>query len=164
MRLLLAAVLALAAAPAFARPPGVPGPDPGSQPGVPGPDPEAAVRATVARLFDGMRARDTAAVRSAFHPEARLQTVVREGDAHRLESAPISEFISALGRSPVGWDERVGSLDVRVDDGLATVWTAYRLYVSDRFAHCGVDAFTLVQDAAGWRILQIVDTRRTGCE
>jgi hypothetical protein len=152
MRLLLAAALALVATPAFAQP------DPGSQ------GPEAAVRATVARLFDGMRARDTAAVRSAFHPEARLQTVVREGEAHRLESAPISGFISALGASPVGWDERVGDIEVRVDDGLATAWTAYRLYVSDRFIHCGVDAFTLVQDAAGWRILQLVDTRRTGCE
>ena len=152
MRLLLLAVFALVATPAFAQP------DPGSQ------DPEAAVRATVARMFDGMRARDTAAVRSAFHPDGRLHTVVREGDTHRLEEGSLDEFVAALGASPVGWDERLGDVEVRIDDGLATAWTAYRLYVSDRFIHCGVDAFTLVQDAAGWRILQIVDTRRTGCE
>jgi hypothetical protein len=111
-----------------------------------------------------MRARDTAAVRSAFHPDGRLHTVVRADEAHRLEEGSLDAFVAALGASPVGWDERVGDVEVRVDDGLATAWTAYRLYVSDRFIHCGVDAFTLVQDAAGWRILQIVDTRRTGCE
>ncbi|HEX9950431.1 MAG TPA: nuclear transport factor 2 family protein [Rubricoccaceae bacterium] len=151
MRLAALACL-IAAAPASAQP------DPGSQ------DPDAAVRATVMRLFDGMRARDTSAVRSALHPDARLHTVVGEGEGHRLEEGSLDAFVAALGASPVGWDERIGDLEVRLDDGLATAWTAYRLYVSGRFIHCGVDAFTLVQDASGWRILQIGDTRRTGCD
>ncbi|HEX8297772.1 MAG TPA: nuclear transport factor 2 family protein [Rubricoccaceae bacterium] len=151
MRLAALACL-VAAAPAAAQP------DPGSQ------DPEAAVRATIMRLFDGMRARDTSAVRAALHPDARLHTVVRDGEGHRLEEGSMAEFIAALGASPVGWDERIGDIEVRFDDGLATAWTAYRLFVGERFIHCGVDAFTLVQDAAGWRILQIADTRRTGCE
>ena len=74
------------------------------------------------------------------------------------------DFIAALGASPVGWDERIGDIEVHLDDGLATAWTAYRLFVGERFIHCGVNAFTLVQDADGWRILQIADTRRTGCD
>ena len=153
-----ALALLVAAGPAFAQPPGVPGPDPGAA------DPEAAVRAVVARLFDGMRARDTALVSSAFHPEARLQTVVRDDETHRLDATPFPGFLAALAASPAGWDERPGDVDVRVDDGLATVWAAYRFYVDDRFIHCGVNAFTLVLSPSGWRILQVVDTRRTGCD
>ncbi len=150
--LALAFAFLVAAGPAFAQP------DPAAA------GPEAAVRATVARLFDGMRARDTALVASAFHPEARLQTVVRDDATHRLEATPLDGFLAALAASPVGWDERLGDVDVRLDDGLAMVWAEYRFFVEDRFIHCGVNAFTLVLGPSGWRIVQIVDTRRTDCD
>jgi hypothetical protein len=40
----------------------------------------------------------------------------------------------------------------------------YVFYVGDRFSHCGVDSFQLVRISAGWRIIQIADTRRKeGC-
>lgn len=43
-------------------------------------DAEREVRAVVDRLFDGMRARDTAAIRATFHPDFRLAiTSYREG-------------------------------------------------------------------------------------
>ena len=148
----LVVALLLTAAPAAAQP------DPGSA------DPEAAVRAVVAGLFDGMRARDTSAVRAAFHPTARLHAVGREDEAHGLQSSTASEFVAALGASADVWDERVADLDVRIDDGLATVRAGYMFFLGDRFSHCGVDAFTLVQDAAGWRILDLAYTVRTGCD
>ncbi len=47
-----------------------------------------------------------------------------------------------------------------VDDGLAVAWTPYRFYAGDQFSHCGTNAFTLALDGQGWRIVQIVDTRR----
>lgn len=133
-------------------------PDPGSA------DPEAAVRAVVTALFDGMRARDSAAVAATFHPEMRLMTVVRENETHRLAATDPQRFLASIASAPESLDERVDSVDVRVDDGLATAWMAYRFYYGGRFLHCGVNAMQLVQDAAGWRIVQIVDTRREGCE
>lgn len=132
--------------------------DPGSA------QPAEAVRAAVAQLFDGMRARDTAAVAAVLHPQARFHTVTRSGERHELRPGDPAVFLGALAASDVVWDEQIGDVDVRVDDGLATAWMAYRFYAGEQFSHCGVNAMHLVQDAAGWRILSLVDTRRRGCE
>lgn len=151
-RLLFAALVLVFSAGASAQT------DPGSV------DPEKAVRDVVAQLFDGMRANDSTAVRAVFHPDARLMTVLSQEGQHRLVEADIDAFVRAVGTSPVPYDERVRSVDVRVDDGLATAWMAYLFFAGDQFSHCGVNAMQLVQDAAGWRIIQVIDTRRTGCE
>ena len=160
MRALAALACLCAAAPAAAQADAAQarGADPGSA------RPVEAVRAAVAQLFDGMRAADTTAVRAVLHPDARFSTVTRQGERHALAPGDVGAFLAALASSDVVWDERLGEVEVRVDDGLATAWMAYRFYAGDRFSHCGVNAMQLVQDAAGWRILNLVDTRRRGCE
>jgi hypothetical protein len=53
---------------------------------------------------------------------------------------------------------------IHVDDGLAMVWVKYSFYLNDKFSHCGVDAFLLARDTAGWKIVSLGDTRRReGC-
>lgn len=130
------------------------------------PDPErAAVLAAVHRLFDGMRAGDSAAVRAVFHPAAFLATaVVREGTP-QLQVDKLDEFVQAVGTPHEEiWDERVHGEEVRIDGALATVWTEYSFYAGGKFSHCGVDAFQLARSVAGWRIIALTDTRRReGC-
>ncbi len=126
--------------------------------------PADAVRATVTRLFDGMRARDTAAVRAVFHPDARLMRSVQQNGAYRVAATPIDAFVGALGQSEIMWDERVGEMEVRVDDGLATAWMPYRFYAGDQFSHCGVNAIQLARVGDDWQIVQIMDTSRRDCE
>ena len=131
--------------------------------------PADAVRQTVTDLFDGMRAADSAAVRAAFHPEARLFTAVQGEGGRGLRETPLGAFYAAVADAPVAYDERVGEVEVRVDDGLATAWMPYRFYAGDTFSHCGVNAMQLALDGAPgeaprWRIVQIIDTRRTTCE
>ena len=129
-------------------------------------DPEAAVRAVVTELFDAMRAADSSRVRAVFHPDARLHTTVRQGDGTTaLHEGSIEDFVTAVGTPhDAMWDERVDTIDVRVDDGLATAWMAYRFYAGDQFSHCGVNAIQLVHTDDGWKMLNLVDTRRRGCE
>lgn len=126
---------------------------------------ERDVLAVVRRLFDGMRAGDSAVVRSVFDANARLVSVgVRDGQpSTRVTSA--DEFVAAVGRPhDAVWDERIWDSEVRVDGSLASVWTKYAFYVGDRFSHCGVDAFHLVRRANGWMIIDLADTRRQeGC-
>lgn len=131
--------------------------------------PVQSVRATVAQLFDAMRARDTTAMRALFHPEMRLHTVMRTGQdapaaTHRLAETRLEAFLASVAAATDVLDERVGLVEVRADDGLATAWMPYRFYVGDRFSHCGVNAMHLVLVDGRWRILSIVDTRRRGCE
>ena len=122
---------------------------------------EEAVVEVVRRLFDGMRAGDSAMVRSTFAPDARLvSTALREGEP-TLRSVPIDGFVAAIGQPrDVVWDERIWDIEVRIDEHLATVWAEYAFYLGSELSHCGVDAFQLFGASDGWKIFQIADTRR----
>lgn len=124
--------------------------------------------AVVNRLFDGMRAGDSAMVRSVFHPQMRMITaLVRDGKAvTRIESSA-DGFVKAVGTPrPQPLDERIWGEKVEIDGPLASVWVDYALYVGEQFSHCGVDHFLIVKNESDqWKILEIADTRRTtGCE
>lgn len=126
---------------------------------------KTAVLAVVKRLFDGMRAGDSAMVRSVFHPRALLSTaLVRQGNAV-VETEGIEAFVTAVGTPHAEiWDERTRNEQVLLDGTLASVWVEYSFYVGTRFSHCGVDAFQLARDGAEWKIVALADTRRrTGC-
>lgn len=128
---------------------------------------QTAVITTIQRMFDGMRAGDSAAVRSTFDPTARLQTAFtnKEGKP-MLATEAISEFVQAVGtpHSEV-WDERIWSYDVRIDGRLATAWTDYTFFLDEKMLHCGVNAFHLFKAENSWKITQITDTRRRdGCQ
>lgn len=127
---------------------------------------ELEVIKVVERLFDAMRAGDSAMARSVFHAEARLiGTTARDGSPE-VRLMPMDRFIQAIG-SPheAVWDEQLWDAEVRVDGALATVWTKYAFYLGERFSHCGVDSFQLVHLADGWKIVSLADTRRTeGCD
>lgn len=128
-------------------------------------DQAAAVRATVVELFDAMRAGDSTRVRSLMHPEARfMSAVVRQG-MPGLAMGDVDRFVQAVGtpRDEV-WDERIANVVVQVDRPLASAWMDYAFYLGDRFSHCGVNAFQFLQTDAGWKIVQVTDTRRQeGC-
>ncbi len=125
-------------------------------------DEQAAVIATIQRMFDAMRAGDSAAVRSVFDPTARLQTPFtnKEGKP-MLVNETVGEFAVAVGTPHTEvWDERIWSYDVQVDGRLATAWTEYTFYLDGKMLHCGVNAFQLFKGENGWKITQITDTRR----
>ncbi len=125
---------------------------------------ERDVVAAVQGLFDAMRAADTAAVRAAFHPDARL--FVPGGDAGQpaLRNMSVSDFVQAIGGAGVRFDERARDPEVRIDGNLAAVWTYYDFYRAENFSHCGIDAIHLARTRAGWQILQIAyTTRQEGC-
>jgi len=127
-------------------------------------DARAAVRATIDRLFDGMRAGDSAAVRAVFHDRARLYTARGPSDTSAVEETPIDAFVAAVGRPHERtWDERIWDVDIRVDGPLASAWVPYAFYRGDRLSHCGVNAVQLVRTGDGWKIMQLTDTRRSDC-
>lgn len=126
---------------------------------------EAAVQATITQLFDGMRAKDTTAIRATMHPEARLMTAVNQNGQRSVQGAPIGQFLASVAGAPVELDEQIPEeYPILVDDGLAVAWTPYRFYAGEQFSHCGTNAFILALGDDGWQIVQIMDTRRRECE
>ena len=126
--------------------------------------PEAAVEAVVQELFDHMRAGDADAMAELMHPEVRLVTTGMQGGTPGAQVVPVGAWLDGVRNSTAVLDEELYDVEVRVNQGLATVWTGYELRVDGEFSHCGVDAFQLVRTGDGWRILQVADTRTTeGC-
>jgi len=134
---------------------------PGAAMGQDADDPAAVVRG----LFDAMRARDTTGIRQAFHAEGRLMTAGRDRAGNPVvQTATIDAFVRAVASARAQLDERLSDVEVRVDDGLATVWARYEFYADSTFTHCGVDAFQLARTPEGWKIIAVADTRRReGC-
>ena len=130
-------------------------------------DEELAVKATIDRLFDGMRAGDSTIVRSVFDSTARLQTAFFDKDGKPvLRTGSIDRFVGAVGTPhDEMWDEKIWSFDVLIDGLLATAWTDYTFFLGKKMSHCGVNAFHLFKSENGWKITQITDTRRQdGCQ
>ena len=123
---------------------------------------EAAIKQTINNLFDGMRQSDTAKIRSAFAPQAILQTVVnnKEGKVF-IRSEPLDSFIAFVDKPHKEvYDERITFDLIKIDEHLATAWTPYKFYVDDKFSHCGVDSYQLVKLNGEWKIQYLIDTRR----
>ncbi len=121
-----------------------------------------AAYAVITRLFDAMRARDTAAMRAAFVPNASMQSLT--DSTVRFDS--IDGWITGVGRARPGLvlDERLANPVVHLDGNLANIWVDYWFFAGERLSHCGVDAFLLAKQAGTWRVFSVVDTRRTqGC-
>jgi hypothetical protein len=125
---------------------------------------EAAVRAVVQRLFDGMRSADSAMARSVFADGARFASVDTRNTPPTIKYDTVDGWIRAVGNSARRWDEQIYDVQIRVDGNVAQVWAPYTFYLDKAVRHCGVDSFALLRNAADWKITQLSDTRRTdGC-
>ena len=128
---------------------------------------EAAVKQTITNMFDGMRKSDTALLRSAFAPQAIMQTISKSRDGKTLvRTEPVDSFIHFVGKPHTEvYDERLVFETVKVDGDLAIAWTPYKFYLGEKFLHCGVNSFQLVKWNGEWKIQYIIDTRRRqGCD
>ena len=126
----------------------------------------AAVLATVQKVFDAMRTRDTALLRQAFDTSARLAGVSTRGGPLTVRLTAPASFGAAIASAPAGdvWNERIYDPEVRIDGDVAQVWAYYTFHRSKTFSHCGVDAFMLLKVGSEWKITQLADSRRTtGC-
>lgn len=121
-----------------------------------------AAYAVVTKLFDGMRTRDTTAMRASFAASAMLQSISATG----IRANEINSWINSVAGAPAGLvlDERLGNPIIQVNGDLASVWVDYWFFAGERFSHCGVDAFVLARQAGAWKIISVADTRRReGC-
>ncbi len=125
----------------------------------------AAVIAAVQSLFDAMRTRDTAAIRSTFAPSTSLVSIrTTAGEAPRIQVQPVSAFITSIGSATQELVERMWDPRVEVAGDMASLWAPYDFRIGSTFSHCGHDAVHLARTAAGWKVVGITYTvQRTGC-
>lgn len=127
---------------------------------------EDSVKATINRLFEGMKNADTLVLKSAFTDDPILHTVATNKKKKvyvRVEK--FNDFVKITGQQKAGEaDERVQFETIRIDGPLAMVWAPYEFYYKGKFRHCGVNSFQLVRLEDGWKINYLIDTRRKSCD
>jgi hypothetical protein len=123
--------------------------------------PEREVIDAVRRLFDAMRAGDSAAARLLFEPGTQLQSVASRQGVLAVSADSLGMFMRAIGTPHAQvYDERIANERVLIDGLYAVAWVDYTFYLGDQKSHCGVDVFQMVRRPAGWRIFGLTDTRR----
>ena len=119
--------------------------------------PEEEVRATIDRLFDGMRAGDGTMVASVFHEGATLGRATDTG----FRRSSIEGFVQAVGAPHEQvWDEKIWDVKIHIDGRLATAWMEFAFFLGDTLSHCGVNAMTLYKADDAWKIVHLEDTNR----
>ena len=126
---------------------------------------EDSVKATINRLFEGMKNADTVLLKSAFTDDPILQTVATNKKKQvYIKTDKFKDFVKFIGDQKVGEaDERVELESIRIDGALAMVWAPYQFYYKGKFHHCGVNSFQLVRIENNWKIQYLIDTRRKDC-
>jgi hypothetical protein len=126
---------------------------------------EDSVKATINRLFEGMKNADTVLLKSAFTDDPILQTVATNKKKQvYIKTDKFKDFVKFIGDQKVGEaDERVEFDTIRMDGPLAMVWAPYQFYYKGKFHHCGVNSFQLVRIDNNWKIQYLIDTRRKDC-
>ncbi len=119
------------------------------------------IRNTVDQLFDGMREADSSKVRKQFLPKARMTTTWFKDGKPVYKEGSLKHFCKAVGTPhDQQWNEVLTDTIVQIDGGLAHVWTPYQFHLGDKKLHSGVNSFQMVKTTAGWKILNLTDSRR----
>jgi hypothetical protein len=127
---------------------------------------EDSVKATINRLFEGMKNADTVLLKTAFGDAPILQTIAtdKKGRVY-IKTEKYADFVKVTSQQKPGQaDERIEFGTIRIDGPLAMAWTPYQFYWKGKFRHCGVNSFQLVFLDGDWKIQYLIDTRRKNCD
>jgi hypothetical protein len=125
---------------------------------------EADAKHLIDTFFEGFHKGDTLLMQSTLSSDAVLQTAMTDTEgAPTLTMGPAQKLVEAVSQRPASqrWEERLLGHTVHIDGNLAHVWTPYEFWLNGNFSHCGANAFTLAKLAQGWKIIHIIDSRRT---
>jgi len=123
---------------------------------------EAEVKKTIDTFFEGFHQQDTVKMKSIFAKQMVLHSVADEKDGAKLSVESAAQLVKSIASVPktFKFEEKLLSYKIQIDGPMAHVWTPYEFYVNGKLSHTGVNSFQLYKDAAGWKIIYCVDTRR----
>jgi hypothetical protein len=122
------------------------------------------VIATVNEFFRAMTARDTTATRRVERSDGITYAVRVRGDSLVVSRGTNDAYIQQLATMRDTYIERMWEPTVLVHGPVAVVWAPYDVHRNRQFVHCGIDAFTLIRTAGGWKIATTTYTAEpTGC-
>jgi hypothetical protein len=123
------------------------------------------LKTVVKTFFEGFHNKDSLLIASVIDRSFDLNSTSFKEDNGVLRNVSRDNFISAVisrPESPV-WKEKLLSFNIKIDGPLANVWVDYEFWLDDKLSHCGVNSIHLLKKKSGWKIFNITDSRRIGC-
>ena len=125
---------------------------------------EREVLTIIDRFFGYMTARDSAGMASIMEADGCFGAVGIDPDARPPRMSSHAGYLGGLKKGKGTLLERYWDATVQMDAGVAVVTCPYDFHVDGIFSHCGLDIFTLVKHADGWRIAGAVfSMQKEGC-
>ena len=126
------------------------------------------VKQAIMKFFEGFHSGDTSTIKQTIHKDLILQTVYKDEKGNdKLHQEETFKFLNAIANRPSTerWDERLLLFNIQLDGNMANVWTPYEFWYNEKFSHCGVNSFQLMNENGTWKIFYLVDTRKKeGCQ
>ena len=85
-------------------------------------DGEAAARAAIMQVFEGMHTANPEMVREVFAPDARFAVISTRNGPAVIAAQAVHGWIEAIGQSGGSWDEQVYDLDIDAEGDIASAW------------------------------------------
>lgn len=125
---------------------------------------EKAVLAVAQQVFDGINTRNGDLIRGAMLPDAlTVSTLTRDG-VPMIRAGNASQMAEQVASATQDFHERMFETTVQIQEGVALVWAAYDFHVDGAFSHCGIDTFSMVRTAEGWKVAALTYTvQQDGC-
>lgn len=117
---------------------------------------KAQVRAILDQVFDAMRAGDDEALKLLLLPDTKLDRISPDKPVERGDSSGWIGWVSTL--SPGQADEQIFDVKIHVEGPLAVAWAPFTIAIDGELKSCGVNQFTLVKHANGWKVAYLIDT------
>ena len=125
---------------------------------------EEAVLAVAQQVFDGINTRNGDLIREAMLPEGVIVSTVTRNGVPMVRTETAAQMASQVESTERDFHERMFETSVQIQDGVALVWATYDFHVDGAFSHCGVDTFSLVKTAEGWKVASLTYTvQMEGC-
>ena len=106
----------------------------------------------VQEFFESMTMRDADMTREILRIDGQYYGVREDSGKLHIKRTLHSEYIESLSDIEDEYIERIWNPTVMVHGRIAVVWARYDFHINGKFAHCGVDAFTLIKTEDGWEI------------
>jgi len=107
-------------------------------------------------FFKVLKTQDTVLYNTIVYPNAQIWTIRLQQDTLKVAMRSFSEDMTRLVAMKTIIEENPLSYEINIHNNIAVVWMPYTLNLSGKFSHCGVDVFTLLKAAEGWKIVSAV--------
>jgi len=124
---------------------------------------EAEIKRSITTFFEGLQTRDTLKMKTVCYKHLILESITEYKGQGKLDFETAPEYYKQVAAIPIDLiiEERLLDYKINTDGTMAHVWAPYEFYIDNKLVHSGVNSFELFRESGAWKIVYIIDTRRS---